>query len=60
MVWECIEKRREDEYVGNIVMGMEVPGERRRGEDQSGSGWIASGTTCRRVNFKLEGRARPA
>ena len=28
--------RREDEYIGKIVMGMEVPGKRRR--DQSGSG----------------------
>ena len=34
--------RREDEYVGNRVMGMEVSGKR------SGGGWIASGTTCRR------------
>ena len=26
-----IEKRREEEYVGKRVMGMEVPGKRRRG-----------------------------
>ena len=39
--------RREDEYVGKRVMGMEVPGKRKE-EDQSRGGWIASGTTCRR------------
>ena len=40
------------------VMAMEVPGKRRRGgeEDQSGGGWIASGTTCRREN--CQGRMR--
>ena len=31
--------RREDEYVGKRVMGMEVPGKRRE-EDQSGGGCI--------------------
>ena len=29
MVWGHV-PRREDEYVGNIVMAMEVPGKRRR------------------------------
>ena len=40
---------REDEYVGKRVMAMEVPGTEGE-EDQSGGGWIASGTTCRREN----------
>ena len=44
--------RREDEYVGKIIISMEVPGE----EDQSEGGWIASGTTCRREN--CQGRTR--
>ena len=47
--------RREDEYVGKRVMGMEVPGKKGE-EDQSGGGWIASGTTCRREI--CQGRAR--
>ena len=38
--------RREDECVGKRVMGMEVPG-KEGDEDKSGSGWIASGTTCK-------------
>ena len=49
--WYGHVSRREDEYVGKRVMGMEVPGEkkeRKSQEDQSGGGWIASGTTCRR------------
>ena len=37
--------RREEEYVGKRVM--EVPGKEGE-EDQSGGGWIASGTTNRR------------
>ena len=41
--------RREDNYVGKRVMAMEVPGIEGE-EDQSGGGWIASGTTCRREN----------
>ena len=41
--------RREDEYVGNRVMAMEVRGKEGE-EDQSGGGWIASGTTCPREN----------
>ena len=41
--------RREDEYVGKRVMAMEVPGKEGE-EDQSGGGWIASGTTCPREN----------
>ncbi len=39
--------RREEEYVGRRVMVMEVPGKEGE-EDQSGGGWITSGTTCRR------------
>ena len=42
--------RREDEYVGKRVMAMEVPGKKEGEEDQSGGGWIASGTTCPREN----------
>ena len=45
--WYGHVSRREDEYVGKRVMGMEVPGKEGE-EDQSGGGWIASGTTCRR------------
>ena len=41
--------RREEEYVGKRVMGMEVRGNEGE-EDQSGGGWIASGITCRRDN----------
>ena len=41
--------RREEGYVGKRVMVMEVPGKRKTGR-QSGGGWIASGTTCRREN----------
>ena len=41
--------RREDKYVGKRVMGCRgKDGE----EDQSGGGWIASGTTCRRENWQ--------
>ena len=47
--------RRDDEYVGKRVMGMEVRGKEGE-EDQSRSGWIASRTTCRREN--CQGRAR--
>ena len=43
--WYGHVSRREDEYVGKRVMGMEVPGKEGE-EDQSGGGWIASGTTC--------------
>ena len=37
--------RRDEYYVGKLVMVMEVPGRdrcrgRERGEDRSGSGWI--------------------
>ena len=48
--------RREDEYIGKRVMGMEVPGKRRRGRPLSGGGWIPSGTTCLRKNY--QGRTR--
>ena len=41
--------RREDEYVGKRVMVMECRGKEGE-EDQSGGGWIASGTTCRSEN----------
>ena len=46
--------RREDEYVGKrMAWGCRgIEGE----EDQSGGGWIASGTTCRREN--CPGRTR--
>ena len=47
--------RREDEYVGKRVMTMEVPG-KEGGEDQSGGGWITSGTTCRRENCQVRKR----
>ena len=47
--------RREDKYVGKRVVVMEVPG-KEEGKDQSGGGWIASGTTCRREN--CQGRTR--
>ena len=47
--------RREDEYVGKRVVAMEVPGKEGE-EDQSGGGWIASGTTCQREN--CQGRTR--
>ena len=51
--------RREDECVGKRVMGMDDHW-RCRGkegeEDQNGSGWIASGTTCGREN--CQGRTR--
>ena len=46
---------REDEYVGKRVMGMEVPGKEGE-EDQSGGGWIASGTTCRRAGCQRRTR----
>ena len=38
--------RREEEYVGKRVMGWRYRGNEGE-EDQSGGGWIASGTTCR-------------
>ena len=41
--------KREDEYVGKRVMGAEVRGNQGE-EDQSGGGWITSGTTCPREN----------
>ena len=51
--------RREEEYVGKSlgkrVMMMDVPGKEGE-EDRSGSGWITSGTTCRRDN--CQGRKR--
>ena len=43
--------RREEEYVGKRVMAMEVPGKEGE-EDQSGGGWIPSGTTCQRKNYQ--------
>ena len=49
--------RREGEYVGKRVMGMEVPGNEGE-EDRSGDGWITSGTTCQREN--CQGRKRKA
>ena len=42
--------RREDEYVGKRVMGMEVSGEKKERKNKAEIGWITSGTTCRRVN----------
>ena len=48
--------RREYEYVGKRVMAMEVPGKMEGEEEQSGVGWIASGTTCQREN--CQGRTR--
>ena len=58
MKWYGHVLRREDEYVGKRVMAMGVPGKRKRGreEDQSGGGWIPSGTTCRSEN--CQGRMR--
>ena len=47
--------RREDEYVGKRVMGWRCRGKEGE-EDQSGGGWIPSGTTCRRKNY--QGRTR--
>ena len=45
--WYGHVSRREDEYVGKRVMGMEVPGKRRRGRPQRR--WLDSiRTTCRR------------
>ena len=41
--------RREDEYVGKSVMRWRCRGKEGE-EDQSGGGWIASGTTCPREN----------
>ena len=55
LTWSGHVLRREDEYVGKRVMAMEVPGKEGE-EDQSGGGWIASGTTCRRENY--QGRTR--
>ncbi len=54
MLWDVL--RREDEYVGKRVMGMEVTGKEGE-EDQSGGGWITSGTTCRRGGCRR--RTRP-
>ena len=42
--------RREDEYVGKRVMGWRCRGKEGE-EDQSGGGWIPSGTTCQRKNY---------
>ena len=47
--------RREDEYVGKRVMGWRC-WEKEGEEDQSGIGWISSGTTCGREN--CQGRTR--
>ena len=47
--------RREDEYVGKRVVGWRCRGKEGE-EDQSGGGWIASGTTCRKEN--CQGRTR--
>ena len=52
--------RREEEYEGKRVMVMEVPGENKRDEDQSGSGWITSRITCRRENCQRGRSARPS
>ena len=52
--WYGYVLRREDEYAGKRVMGMEVPGKRRRGRPKRR--WIPSGTTCRRNNY--QGRTR--
>ena len=41
--------RREEECVGKSVMVIKVPG-REGDEVRSESGWITSGTTCRREN----------
>ena len=55
LTWYGHVLRREDEYVGKRVMCRGKEGE----EDQSGGGWIASGTTCRRGVVR-GGRTRPA
>ena len=51
----CDVLRREDEYLGKRVKGMEVPGKEGE-EDRSVGGWTTSGTTCLRENCK--GRKR--
>ena len=44
--------RREEEYVGNRVIVMDVPGKRSRGRSKLRwlPGWITSRTTCWREN----------
>ena len=44
--------RSEEECVGKSVMVIEVPGREGREEVRSESGWITSGTTCRRENWQ--------
>ena len=41
----------EEEHEGTIVMVVEVQGKEGE-EDQSGGGWITSGTTCRKENYQ--------
>ena len=53
--WNGHVLRREYEYVGKRVMGMEVPGKRRRGRPER-RGRITSRTTCRRES--CQGRTR--
>ena len=57
MLWSFIEKRRRiGAYGGKRVMGMEVPGEKKK----SGGGRTTSGMTCwSENNFVRGGRARP-
>ena len=43
--------RREEDYVGKRVIMMEVPGGDAE-EVPSGSGWVTSGTTCRKEDCK--------
>ena len=50
MVWARIEKRRR---IRRQESAMEVPGKEGE-EDQSGGGWIASGTTCPGRTLKTE------
>ena len=56
--WYGHVSRREDEYVGKRVMGMEVPWKRRRGRPKRR--WLDNinftRTTCRRAN--CQGRMR--
>ena len=58
--WHGCVLRREDEYVGKRVMGVEVPGKRRRGRPKRRSPWLDS------ISYDLSertvggGRARPA
>ena len=50
--------RREEEYVGKRMMVMRCRGKEGE-EDQSGGGWIASGTTCQRENCQERIYATP-